>query len=214
MNNYTDKRRTGRFGSGGAKPSRTGGFSGENSNGQNSFRADAARSSGTPRGDEERIISICALAEKYFPEADNPLDELIELLETGARDFAADRRDAEAYRDYRGRLNSLAEGSSNILGGWRNEEERIKETVPDFSLEEMLKNPEFRSMLAGGMGPESAYYAMKCKELQDAKDSRGARRPISQNAGGRSNTSGSGFNDIMSMSDSDFMKSIRKIINK
>lgn len=161
---------------------------------------------------ETLMAKLRAIAASRYPGAQDALERLISDLERGGDD--SDRRDAQAYRDYRKKRDGYIRGRDDILGGWNREEKRIRESVPEFSLDEMLRSPEFREMLAKGMGPEGAYYALKYNELKNSGASaQQKRRPINQNAGDGSASSG-GYNDIMAMSDKDFMKSIRRMMNK
>lgn len=149
-----------------------------------------------------KINRAAQLAAQRYGDEKDPLDALIRALE----EDGSDRRDADAYRRYRRQVDDAVNGSNAILDRWREQESRLKEMVPDIDLKELMKNDEFRRMLVSGMGLDAAYYAMKYGETKK-------RRPIAQN-GKSANKSPGAYSDILSMSDSDFMKSIRNMMNK
>ncbi|MDO5398139.1 MAG: hypothetical protein Q4G33_09415 [bacterium] len=106
------------------------------------------------------------------------------------------------------RRRGYEDGRREILERWFRDTERLKKEVPDFDLDEAMKNNEFRNLVISGMSIDGAYYAVKYKEMNG-----GSRRPVMQNASSRAVKPGSSVNDMMGMNDSDFRKRLRKIMN-
>ena len=103
---------------------------------------------------------------------------------------------------------SYDDGRRQILERWFRDAERLKKEVPDFDLDEAMKNNEFRNYVINGMSVDGAYYAVKYKEL-----TKNPRRSIMQNASSRALKPGSSMNDMLSMNDGDFRKRLRSIMN-
>ena len=99
-------------------------------------------------------------------------------------------------------------GRRQILDRWFSDAQRLKKEVPDFDLDEAMKNNDFRNFVISGMSVDGAYYAVKYKEL-----TKNSRRPIMQNASSRALKSGSSMNDMLNMNDGDFKKRLKSIMN-
>ena len=104
--------------------------------------------------------------------------------------------------------HSYEDGGRRILERWFRDAQRLKQEVPDFDLDEAMKNEDFRNYVISGMSVDGAYYAVKYKEL-----TKNQRRPIMQNASSRAVKRGSGMNDILNMNDGDFRKRLKSIMN-
>lgn len=138
-------------------------------------------------------------------ESDKSTDaETKESREDIKDDVSADK--GKAYGQESGR--SFEDGRRQILDRWFADTERLKKEVPDFDLNEAMKNEEFRNLVISGMSVDGAYYALKYKEL-----TKNPRRPIMQNASSRALKSGSSMNDMLSMNDGDFRKRLKSIMN-
>lgn len=155
--------------------------------------------------DEEFEEYIKAQEEGKKPADDKVTEDehsVSELPQNGGGNDKSGREYDERHRQ------AYEEGRRKILERWFRDTERLKREVPDFDLDEAMKNTEFRNLVINGMSVDGAYYAVKYKEMN-----RNSRRPVMQNASSRAVKPGSSVNDMMSMNDGDFRKRLRTIMN-
>lgn len=182
------------------------------------------------RGDEAAALNerLSQTASRFYDDGEeDPLNRLTGDLEAQTaqrsgqtpeefRAAEADRRDLEAYRSQQKAQQDIEAGRQQILDRWNAETERLRQNVPDFDLDTAMQNPEFREMVVGGASIDGAYYAVKYNELQSqqaAQAQEPLRRSIPQNAQQTGTKPGSSVNDMMSMSDGDFRKRLKSIMN-
>lgn len=102
--------------------------------------------------------------------------------------------------------NNLGGGQNDIITLWRRDAENLKQIVPDFNLEEALKNNEFRKVLNQCGNVFTAYF-----KLNNATPSAFKRDKILQNAQSRNRGTGDSSFNPANLSDEDFKKYINKI---
>jgi hypothetical protein len=171
------------------------------------------------RSKAETLRQIEELARSYYGDSDNALQALLDDLEQQNasnrgvdvdtyRQNEADRRDLETYRSQQKAEQEARDGRQRIIDQWNSDTERLKQTVPEFDLEQAMQNEEFRNAVINGASVPEAYYSIKYRELQPQP-----RDGIRQNALSRGTRSGGGLNDMMSMNDKDFRSQLKKIMN-
>lgn len=176
------------------------------------------------RENSERLDKIKGLAVGYYGDSDDPIKALVDDLEKQNATRAGMSReeyvrnealeaDAARWREYQARLNEAQRHNDAVIQRWNEEEARLKQSVPEFNFAKAMENPQFHQMVTNGATLGEAYYAIQLGEMQKAAAAK-QRTPMKQNAQMKGTKHGSGINNMMSMSDDDFDKEMKRIIGR
>ena len=169
----------------------------------------------------EKYSTLEEMAKVYYPDAEDPISAMTKDLEEQAaekmnisadeiRSRTKDKLDAEKYRQQVKEDEERNSRTEDIIKGWERDAEQLKLINPQFDLNESIKNPEFKKILAGGGTVAQAY----SKVYKSAPPKAAERPPIQQNAQSAT-VKGSGVSqaDPSKLSTKDFMKYIDNIRN-
>lgn len=177
------------------------------------------------REDGEIRARLEGFAKDFYKDSDNPLEALMNDLQNQSaqalgmsadnyKQYSEDRRDAEAYREEQRRAQAEQAARDETISRWKNEEQRLKMSVPDFDFSKAMENEAYRELVHSGMSLDAAYYKVQLDEMNAAKPVTTQRRSVPQNAQTKGVKSGSSVNDMMNMSDDNFLKEINKLMGR
>ncbi len=124
----------------------------------------------TERKYEKLAPAIGALAEKYGVGADDT-DALLRAIGKDAEKASGPSGTGEKKlpdEAKTGNASPESAGAETVYSGWIDQAEKAKERFPSLDLKSELGNPEFASLLLGGVDVERAYVAAHADEILPA----------------------------------------------
>lgn len=140
---------------------------------------------------DEMLKRIERSAKSFYGDAEDPVGRMIQDLDAQAaeqsgqtveeyRSAQSEAAELEAFRAEKAEREKRRRAEEQILADWRRGEADLKTIVPDFDLNDAMRDQAFASALSGGASVAQAYMAMQSSKPAPKP----ARREISQNAQG------------------------------